>query len=118
MPYQFAGPQFGQAANKVSIDVVGVVFVFGKRAIGKHFADTCLPELPRESLKVANQFGPSWRVPRGVLVPIARPPHQQRLPQVLERDLVIARRQEAIRPKRWNRCHTCHSPHTYNISLA
>jgi hypothetical protein len=52
-----------------------------------------------------------------VLVPIARPPHQQRLPQVLERDLVIARRQEAIRTVRWNRCHACHSPHIYDISL-
>jgi hypothetical protein len=63
IPHQFAGLQLDQAANKVSIDVVGVVFVFGKRAIGEHLADACLPELPRESLKVADQFFPPRPVP-------------------------------------------------------
>ena len=38
--------------------------------------------------------------------------------QVFEGNLAIARRQEAIRPKRWNQRHICLSTHTYYISLA
>src|SRR5580700_7196566 len=47
------------------------------------------------------------RVPRDVFIRIGRSEHQRRLPQFVEGDFVIARRQQAVRAKRRNHAHVC-----------
>ena len=56
MAHQFSGSQLIQRADEVPIDVVGVILVFGERAIGENFADSDRPELPGESLEIIEQL--------------------------------------------------------------
>ena len=52
MTRELSGYQRLKIANEISIDVVGVILVLGKRSIGIHLSDTDAAQLPGKDLKV------------------------------------------------------------------
>ena len=53
---QIPGCELHQVANKVSVDVVGMIFILHERAVGEDFADANLPKLAGENLQSADKL--------------------------------------------------------------
>ena len=84
-----------QAADEISVDIVGVIFVFGKGAVGVDFANTDRPELAGQYFEAMTSCAPHGRIP--LTLWNSAPGDQDRLPKVVERDFVVPRRQEGRR---------------------
>ena len=63
MPGEFAGLQSVQGANEIPVDVIGMILVFGERAVGEDIADAHPPELLGEDLQIVNQLRAPRRIP-------------------------------------------------------
>ena len=94
-----------QVAHEVSVDVVGMVFVFYERAVGENFADANPPKLARENLQIIDQSFPPRLVPRRVCNRIPRTGDENRLAEFVEGQFIVGGRKEAICVKGWDRSH-------------
>jgi hypothetical protein len=102
---KFARCQFPEPAYKISIDIVGVVLVFGKGSIRVNVADTDLPELLGEHFEIVDQPHAPRAVPRSLIRTPGGAICQDRSAKFLEGDFVVSRRQKAVWLKGWN--HLC-----------
>src|ERR1700676_5184685 len=80
-PRQVSGCQLLQAADEVTVDVVGMILVLGEGTVRVNFPDADRPQLPRQDLKVGDQLRSPGRIPILGTPWIAR--DQDRLPEFL-----------------------------------
>ena len=92
---EFPARQIGQAADEVSVDVIGMIFLFHKGTVGEDLSDSDLLQLPGHHFEITDEGLTPGGVPRTVSV--ARSHDQRRVAKLLEREFVIAWRQQAQR---------------------
>ena len=90
-----------QFTLKVSVDIVGMFFIFDKRTIDEDFCHIDLPELSHEHAEILDQLGTPSRIPLRISLPIIRPRYQGRACQLVERQCVVAWRKQTVFRKGW-----------------
>jgi hypothetical protein len=94
LPLQLSAGELTQVADEVPVDIVGVFFVFGERAVGEDLADADLPELPHEDSQIVDEPTPPSDIPVGVGRAWTHDKH--RSAKLVEGQLIVGRRQETV----------------------
>lgn len=122
LPLELAGRDPLGIGLEVSIDVVRMGLRFGKRPVEIDLLDADRPEL------IAHRFRPAGEVFAPLGVPILSPDgtragslDQSRCPQLLERDLVVARWKETlvgeVRKREGHKVNLCVYEYLFNIEV-